>query len=162
MSPNLARITQPAPRMIVPSQLLGELTVDPDELFHFPAGLFGFPDSRDFVLLPAEQEGYFWLQSTAHAALAFLLADPFHFFDGYAVEIGTKERRDLGDPGREELLVLAIVTLPRKPDGRPTANLQGPIALNLHARLARQLPVADGAFGVREEFDGLCAASRWA
>ena len=155
MSPNLARITQPPPRMNVPSQLLGELTVEPDEVFHFPSGLFGFPDSRDFVLLPAEQEGFFWLQSTEHAALAFLLADPFRFFEGYAVVVGQNERGDLRDPERAELLVLVIVTLPRKRGDRPTANLQGPIALNLRARLARQLPVADGEFGVREEFDGL-------
>lgn len=153
MSPKLARITQPAARMNVPSQLLGELTIDPDDVFRFPAGLFGFPDARDFVLLPAEQEGLFWLQSTEFAALAFLLADPFRFFEGYAVELGPNERRDLGDPEREELLVLAIVTLPRAPGGRPTANLQGPITLNLHARLGRQLPIAEGEFGVREEFD---------
>ncbi len=152
MSPNLARIQQPTAGMIVQSELLGELTIDPDEIFRFSVGIFGFPDARDFVLLSAEQEGLYWLQSTELSALTFLLTDPFRFFPGYSVEVARGDRRDLGNPDRDELLVLAIVTLPRDQSGRPTANLQGPVAFNLRARLARQLPFGESEYGVREEF----------
>lgn len=139
--------------MIIDSDLLGTLEVDPSQVFHFPSGLYGFPDSHDFALLPAEQNGLYWLHSTEHSALLFVLVDPFVHFENYAVDLGPAELKALGDPDRSELLVLAIVTLPRTRDEQPTANLQGPIAINLSSRVARQFPLSETEYGLREPFE---------
>jgi flagellar assembly factor FliW len=143
----------PDPRartMNIQSDLLGPLKVETSELLRFPTGLFGFPEARDFVLLQAERKGVYWLQSAEHSALAFVLVDPFVHFTGYSVEIPDGDLRDLGRPEEEDLMVLAIVTLPRSSDGKATANLQGPLALNLRNRLGKQL--AEGEGDLRKTF----------
>jgi flagellar assembly factor FliW len=137
----------------IQSDLLGPLEIEPADVVHFAEGLFGFPDSRDYVLLPTERPGLYWLQSAEHSALAFLLVDPFPLFDGYAVDIGEADLRQLGGAAEADLIVLAIVTLPRDPAERPTANLQGPLAIDLRLRTAKQLAVGESAFGVRCPFD---------
>ncbi|HET7275506.1 MAG TPA: flagellar assembly protein FliW [Longimicrobiaceae bacterium] len=151
MQSTAALLTPPA--MIVNSDLLGPTTVQDDELLTFPAGLYGLPECRSFVLLNAQRDGCYWLQSVDHAALAFLLIDPFRFCEGFSVDLGAAEVLDLGAEKAADIAVLAIVTLPRTRDDGATANLQGPIAINLSARLARQLAVPESPFGLREPIE---------
>lgn len=149
MSFNTGLALASEPTMVVESDLLGPLSVTPEELIDFPTGLFGFPECQRFVLVPAPREGMFWLQSADHSPLVFLLVDPFQFFDGYSVELGAAELADLRATEPADVVILAIVTLPRSRSETPTANLQGPLALNLGERRARQLAISDSKFGVR-------------
>lgn len=136
----------------VASDLLGTLSVESSAVLTFPKGLLGFPECRDFVLLPSEREHVYWLQSVEYSSLAFLLVDPFVFFDGYTVDLATTELiRRPGGP--DEVSLLAIVTLPRSPDERPTANLQGPIVIDVSTAQGQQLVIADSSHGIREPFD---------
>lgn len=151
MNSNAALALLDEPGMIISSDLFGSLTVSPEELIDFPGGLFGFPECRGFVLIPAERTGLYWLQSAEHGALAFLLVDPFLFFDGYAVDVAPVDLADLGGESAE-IAILAIVTLPRERGGQPTANLQGPLAVNLALRTGKQLAIAESQFGVRCPF----------
>jgi flagellar assembly factor FliW len=141
------------PLLTVQSQILGTLHVAEEQIFNFPAGIFGFPDARSFAFLPAEREGFYWLQCVQDPPLAFILVDPFVFFDGYAVDVGAADLADLQVAGASEVAIFAIVTLPASPGGSPTANLQGPVALNLPSRRGKQLALQDGKFGVRCRFD---------
>jgi len=137
--------------MTVASDLLGHLTVEPSTVIRFPTGLLGFPEARSFVLLPSEREHIYWLQSIDYASLAFLMVDPFVFFDGYTVDLAAT---DLGNQtaAPEDLTVLAMVTLPPKRDLSPTANLQGPIIINHRQGYANQAILSDGKYGIREAF----------
>ena len=139
--------------IVVRSEVLGEVTLPAASVLSFPSGLFGFPECRRFALVPSGRDGMYWLQSLEHSALVFLLADPFIFFDGYSVELGASDRRDLCAQGADDVAVLAIVTLPRGGDAKPTANLQGPVALNMVMGVGRQLAVPDGGWGMRCEFE---------
>lgn len=143
----------PAATMKIESDLLGTLGAAPEELIHFDDGLFGFPECRSFVLVATEREGIYWLQSVEHSTLAFLLVDPFPRFEGYAVDLGAAERRELEVEAEGDVVVLAIVTLPQSRAERPTANLQGPLALNLRARRGLQLAIAESRWGTRAAFD---------
>jgi len=154
MSPNaaLALVDDPpvpTAAVAVDSSLLGALTVAPESVFTFPVGMFGFPECRRFALVPAGREGLYWLQSLEHATLVFLLADPFHFFPGYAVELGSGDRAELRVADAADVAVLCVVTLPRTRDEAPTANLQGPVALNVSAQLGRQLALGAPGLDVR-------------
>jgi flagellar assembly factor FliW len=153
MSAAAACLNQYSTKMIVKSDLLGSLDVEETDIFHFPTGLFGFPDSRDFVLLPVESSGLYWLQSTDHSALAFLLVDPFIHFNGYSVDIGSSDLKELEAGETSAVAILTIVTLPRNRGEKPTANLQGPVAFNFKARRARQLAIQHSGFDVRCAFD---------
>lgn len=116
----------------------------------FEQGIFGFPDCRTFSLLPAPREGFFWLQSTEHEALCLLLADPFRFFRGYAVDLPRLDAAAIGVAGPEDIAILVTVTLPDAPGRACTANLQGPVALNVRTGLGRQVILNKAAWGVRE------------
>ncbi len=137
--------------VIVDSKLLGALEVPTAQVYNFPDELYGFPDADGFVLLSAERDGLFWLQSTDFEALTFLLIDPFHFVEGYSVDL---ESEDLGDQEIDpsEILVLAMLTLPREEGAPATVNLQGPLVFHLSARLGKQV-VIESPYGVRHPVD---------
>lgn len=134
------------------SDLLGTLTVESSAVLTFPKGILGFPECREFVLLPSEREHVYWLQSTQYASLAFLLVDPFVFFPGYTVDLATTELIDRPS-APDEITLLAIVTLPRSREERPTANLQGPVVIDVRLAQGQQLVIADSSYGIREAFD---------
>jgi flagellar assembly factor FliW len=133
------------------SDLLGELDATSADVVHFEQGLYGFPDCRNFVLVASDRDGACWLQSADYTALTFLLVDPFVFFPGYRVDLPPAELARLDVQSREEVVVLAIVTMPAGEHDPFTANLQGPVILNTRTRGALQCVVGD-AYGVREPF----------
>jgi len=159
MNSSAAYLMAQEPGLTVASDLLGPLSVSAEEIIDFPAGLFGFPECRRFVVIPGEREGYFWLQSADHSALAFLLVDPFLVFDDYSVDLATQEIQEIGASDASEIAILAIVTLPRSRQEQPTANLQGPLAISFQRQRGRQLVLAESDFGVRCPFDPVQTAS---
>jgi flagellar assembly factor FliW len=152
MSTTLARTS--AELVNVSSEVLGTLSVPRHELIEFPVGLFGFPAARTWALLPTPREGIFWLQSTDYSALAFLLCDPFLYFPGrYQIDLSPAELARLNTPLPQDILVLAIVTMPSHQGERCSANLQAPVLFNLHECQAYQCIRSDDGFTVREVFD---------
>jgi len=137
---------------VVASDVLGPLTVARAELLQFPQGLYGFPECTSWVLVPTKREGLFWLQSAEHSPLAFLLVDPFTHFPGYAVDLSPSDLVRVGTSEPSEIVVLAVVTVGSRDGGPPTANLQGPVVLNMRARHGFQLVLSAEGYGVREPF----------
>lgn len=140
--------------MVVRSELLGELTVTADQVVSFAHGIPGFPEGRDFALLPTGRTGVFWLQSVNFSALSFLLVDPFQYFPGYfQIDLSDEDIARVGTREASEILVLCIVTLGGRLDESATANLRAPILFNMKARTAHQSIRAEEGFGVREVID---------
>lgn len=145
-----AALAYSMPRTInIASDILGTLTVEADSVLTFPRGLLGFPECRTFVLLPSERLHVYWLQSADYSSLAFLLVDPFMFFDGYTLDLDATETHAASP---DEVSVLAIVTLPGAPGELPTANLQGPVVINTRLGEGSQVVLAESSYGIRESF----------
>jgi flagellar assembly factor FliW len=134
----------------VASDILGTLSIDSTSVLTFPRGLLGFPECRSFVLLPSERPHVYWLQSVDYSSLAFLLVDPFIFFEGYTLDLAATELHAVSP---HEVSVLAIVTLPGEPGERPTANLQGPIVIATPRSEGRQVILPESSYGIRESFE---------
>ena len=133
----------------IASDILGTLVVEPSSILTFPKGLLGFPECRSFVLLPSERPHVYWLQSVEYTSLAFLLVDPFEFFEGYTLDLGAT---DLDAMSPDGLSVLAIVTLPSERGELPTANLQGPVVIHVQNGEGAQVVISDSSYGIRESF----------
>lgn len=133
----------------VASDVLGALEVPADRVVRFPQGLLGFPDAREFVLVAAAREGTYWLQSVEHASLIFLVIDPFLHFPDYAVDLSRGDVASLDASAESDIAILAVVTLPGREGDACTANLQGPLALNLERGVARQIILRNADAGVR-------------
>lgn len=145
------------------SQLLGDLIVGEDAILEFPDGLFGFASCKEWVLVDAGRPGWCWLHAADHAALAFLLVDPFDAVPDFSVTLTPQDLAALHARSATEVGVFAIVTLPRTADDVMTVNLQGPVAIVASSRRGRQLVLgdsraSDARFGARAPlsapFDG--------
>jgi flagellar assembly factor FliW len=129
------------------------LDVPAESRFAFPAGLYGFPDRREFALVASGRPGLWWLQATDDPALVFLLADPFPAFPDYAPDVPEAELAQLGGgevPGAERVAAYVIVTLPGGGAPAASANLRAPVLLDTAARRGRQVVLAAEARGVAE------------
>lgn len=139
--------------VIVASSLFGEIRVRAEDVLEFPSGLLGFPECRHFALIAGQSHGTFWLQSIEHPVLVFLLVDPFLACAGYTVDLAPHDLATLQIKAPSDVAILAIVTLSRSPNEPPTANLQGPVAINLKTRVGRQVTIDQPGLAVRVPID---------
>ncbi len=127
--------------MQVRSSRFGTFEVDESRALVFAQGLLGFPNSSTYVVVEVEDSPYFWLQSVDEDDVAFLATSPFLFFPGYDLVLGDEEQRSLGVDDPEQVEVLTLLTVHRageQPESI-TANLLGPIVVNIESRKALQL-----------------------
>ncbi|MEP6493430.1 MAG: flagellar assembly protein FliW [bacterium] len=139
--------------LTVRSDLLGDLSVRSADALMFPAGMLGFPECRRFALVRAERDGLFWMQSMEYSTLVFLLVDPFAVVTNYSIDVAPSQLADLGAHRPPDIGLLSVVTLPGAAGDKPTANLQGPIAINFATRTAKQIVLSETDFGVRVPID---------
>jgi len=154
----VSSLSTPTPLLadfLVHSDLLGTFTIPAGSAIDFPGGLLGFPECHRFALVRAGTNAIYWLQSLDVASLVFLLVDPFVHFADYSVDIPPTDATELSPTDSADMAVFVIVTLPSSsmPDTKPTANLQGPIAINLRLRRGMQIVCSDADYGVRRPFD---------
>jgi flagellar assembly factor FliW len=134
--------------MRVITKASGPVDVDERQQIHFPAGILGFENLRDYVLLDAAQPPFYWLQSLDVVEIAFILINPRIFRPDYSLEVDPAELQALGVTAEEQILDFAIVTIPEDPM-EMTANLQGPILINRTTRTGRQTISTDPTRQVR-------------
>ncbi len=104
----------------------GEIEYDPEKTIHFPEGLIGLENLRDFIVMPNRKQGpLFWIQSVDDPDLAFVVTDPTNFFLDYRVLPSEEERRKLRISESDDCFVLSIVTVP--PSREITLNLAAPL-----------------------------------
>jgi len=128
--------------MKVATKAYGLINVDERQKITFPHGLLGFESLRDYVLLDAERQPFFWLQSLESEQVAFILINPFIFRPDYEANIDNDELIYTGISDPKSALVFAIVTI--LADGSPmTANLQGPLIINRDTHTGIQIVLTD-------------------
>ena len=125
----------------------GALEHDRDMLLHMPAGLLGFPDIKEYLIVDPDREVPLkWLQARDEPRLAFVIIDPFALLPDYPVELTHLDLMDVGAQATTELFLIAIVTLPREETAYPTVNLQGPVLVNRANGWAKQLVLVQGLY----------------
>lgn len=133
--------------MWIETSRFGRVDVDETRIITFPKGLLGFPRYKDYVLIEAGQESYFWwLQSVELPELAFVVTDPSVFVPTYKVPIRPEHMEELGMESLEEAQVFVIVN---KRDHVLTGNLQGPLVVHVSRRVGEQLVLSDRRFTTR-------------
>lgn len=116
----------------------------------FASGLPGFPGSRRFALVGWGAEGgpYRVLVDVADPRVRFLVVPPQVFFPDYAVDLDDAVAAKVHLDDADDCLLLVIVTLGRRPQDA-TANLLGPVVVNLRTREGVQAVLADSSHGTR-------------
>ncbi|GAB6036520.1 flagellar assembly protein FliW [Fundidesulfovibrio butyratiphilus] len=123
---------------------IGKLTIAPERVLHFPRGLIGFEQEREFTLVQIREDSPFLiLQSMHDPRLGLLVADPFNFLESYDVVVGEPERKLLRIENIRQVLVLVTVTIPPGKPEETTLNLTGPVVINMKSRIGLQIPQVD-------------------
>lgn len=115
----------------------GPVQVDPDDVIHFPEGLLGLEDCRDWVFLADEQnDALAWMQSASRTDIAMAVVSPRRFIPTYQMRVARRELESLQLDQPRAADVLVIVS---KIEQSITLNLKAPLVINLTRRLGRQV-----------------------
>jgi len=126
------------------SSRLGTFEIKEENVFTFPSGLLGFPESQRYVILDHDTAAPFkWLQSLDEPALAFVIIDPDLMLTNYRVEVSDEAMAEVQCQGGDDMSTAVILTIPSDDPGRITANLRGPLLMNPRTRLCKQLVLSD-------------------
>ncbi|MDR2404512.1 MAG: flagellar assembly protein FliW [Spirochaetaceae bacterium] len=145
--------------MKIATKAYGTIDVDEGQKIRFPSGLFGFESLRDYVLLDAERQPFYWLQSIDVEQVAFILVNPFLFRPDYEVDISDEELREIDISTPEKALIFSIVTIPANGDPM-TANLQGPLVINRELKTGKQAVLTDPRWRTKHDIMEEMAAAR--
>ena len=127
----------------------GEIEVNEETIIDFPAGILGFPQYHKYALLDADENSPLkWLQSVEEPSLSFVVTDPNLFKPDYTIDAWKKDLEDIKVKNAEDVLVLVLVTVPSDPLAM-TANLKGPILINMATNLAKQLIVDNPEYDIK-------------
>ena len=91
------------------------------------------------ILNASEQNSPFrWLQCLDDGNLAFVIIEPLNFMFEYDIEVSDSDQEFIGLTRGEDAILYAIVSIPANPQNM-TANLQGPLLINVVNRKGRQI-----------------------
>ena len=123
----------------------GPVEVKEENIIRFIDEIPGFPDAERFILIPhAKGSPFSWLQSVEMPEVAFVVTNPWLFFENYEPIISEADLDRIESEGKldENLVVLSILTIPDDPR-RITANLKAPIIINSRNNAAKQVILAN-------------------
>lgn len=134
---------------VQPYARLVSLPVGPEHVFYFPEGLPAFEEFKQylFAFVP-EYKPFVFMNSIHSAGLSFVCIDPFLIHPGYAPRLSLADQKLLGATSAEDIQLLSIVTV-RSDMRETTANLQGPIAINIKNSLCKQILCEGQSYPIR-------------
>ncbi|MDR0551396.1 MAG: flagellar assembly protein FliW [Spirochaetaceae bacterium] len=142
--------------MKVNTKAYGIKNIDERQKITIPAGLFGYEQLKEYVMLDAERQPFYYLQSLDTQALCFIIISPFLFRPDYELNVSDEELAEIGLTDQKNALVFSIVTIPA--DGPMTANLQGPLIINRDTRCAKQVILGDQRWKTKHDIMAELAA----
>jgi len=132
--------------MDIQTTRFGKIHVADNQIITMPEGIIGFEGKMRYALLDHSEDSPFkWFQSVEEPGLAFVVMDPFPFFPDYKVDIADADLKILDTKDSEDLLILIFVSIKRD-RAAVSANLLGPIVINLKNLVARQLVLSDTSY----------------
>jgi len=108
-------------------------------IIHFPNGLAGFPDIKDFRLFePSGGYPLRFLQAVKQPDLSFACMDAAAIKFDYEVPLDPETSKSLALENPSDAIVLTLVVVPEDPK-KMTANLAGPLVINARTLIGQQV-----------------------
>lgn len=132
--------------MNIQTKYHGEIKVNEQEIWHFEKGLPGFPDEKQFVLLPLPNNDVFMiLQAVQTPYIAFVITNPFLTFKDYEFKIDDSTLEQLRLESEKDVAVYSILTV-KDPFVNTTINLQAPLIFNMKNKKGKQMILNDSPY----------------
>lgn len=127
----------------------GSVEINSNEILKFEKGIPGFPEEKEFILLPLSDDDIFYvMQSVSNTQLAFVLSSPFNFFREYDIKLEDSVVQELKLKAENDVLMYSILTV-QDPFDKTTANLQAPVIINSKNRKAKQVILHNEHFSTK-------------
>lgn len=126
--------------MKILTDYLGEIEFNQEDIIQFPDGIYGFPESRTFIMLGemTPEFPFVWLQSTTEEEVTFILTNPFLFVEAYDFEL-SKEFTDQMKIDTVKQVDVYSTVIVKEAIEESTLNLKSPIIINKTEKIARQV-----------------------
>ena len=132
------------------TKYFGEIEFSREDVVTFPAGLYGFEEETEFLLMPFEGSSLLYsLQSVKTPMLSFILVHPFSLDAAYAPVLQPEELKTLKAEKSEELCYYVLCAL-KKPSSESTVNMRCPVAVNPDLKTAMQVVLEDDRWQMRQ------------
>lgn len=132
------------------SKAFGDVIVSEKQIFDFPEGIPGFDFIKKFVFLQENNTPFMWMQAYDEPSLAFIIINPLSFLQDYKLMVSQNDMEAISAQSVDDVQVFAIVTIPENPSDM-TANLQGPVILNLKNNEGMQAISLNDKYHVRHK-----------
>lgn len=109
-------------------------------MIELPFGLIGLAHLKNFELTPVQ--GVFPLMrlaSVGQEQIQFLVLEPHEALKNYEIELRDEDTDSLGISAPDDCLVINIVTIHSESPQYVTLNLIGPIVINRHTLIGKQV-----------------------
>jgi flagellar assembly factor FliW len=127
----------------------GNVSVDKVDILHFPDGILGFEDQKDYFLFdPGDDTLILWLQSATKPEIAFPVLEPKIFNRDYKFKLTPNELEQLGIEKINEALVFSVITIPEDVRNM-SANMKAPLVINPKNCLGRQAVLSQNEYSVK-------------
>ncbi len=123
--------------MNIETKFHGKQELTAEDIIHFESGIPGFPNEKEFCILPMADTPFLVLQSIQTTEVAFIIMDPFQIFPDYEFDLPDEVLEGLKVEDKKDLAIFVILTV-QEPFEKTTANLQAPIILNQTNKKAKQ------------------------
>jgi flagellar assembly factor FliW len=135
--------------MTIQTLRFGPIEVPDDKFITMARPILGFEKLTTFCLIEIDDlRPFLWLQSTEDDTVAFLVVNPLLIRPDYRIEINRNEIAELHVNSPDSVETYVIVTIPDNP-GEISANMQGPLLVNVETNLAKQLVLVNSQYKIQ-------------
>lgn len=116
------------PSITFESSRFGSLEISADEVIEFPKGLIGLGGSHYTLVAPSEDGAFCWLHSIDDPELALPVANPWHFFSDYEVDLSDEAAKPVAGEASDVAVWVTVRAGSELSDF--FANLRAPILIS--------------------------------
>lgn len=129
----------------------GEIIIDQSHIIQFPAGIPGFEEEKEFVLMDmshVENIAFQALQSIYTPSLAFIVIDPYMLTNAYEFTLDDATIERIAIKHKEDVTIRVIVTV-KSPFEQSTLNLKAPIVINTREKQGKQFIIETDEYATK-------------
>lgn len=121
------------------------------KIITFKDGLPGFENHKKFEIIinEDEQNPFHTLRSVDKSELSFIIINPYIFRPDYDFELKDEIVEKLEIEDIKDVSVYSIVTIPSEDYTKITANLLGPLIVNIRNGVAKQIALNDNRYSTK-------------
>lgn len=136
--------------MIIATRHFGEVEIDETKIVEFAKGIFGFEETKKFIVLYDGEEGnpFAWLQAINEKDICLPMVNPMLWYPQYSPDVDDELIANIGELNQDALEIYTVVVIPEDIKNI-TTNLRAPIIMNKETRKGIQAVVNDDEYDIR-------------